>query len=151
MTFCVNCHRVYTIINMSYIKLSQAAQLLGVSSRTLMRWDEEGVFPAYKEPLSGAKFYEESVIKAYATLFDLERAYKSHLKKLPSISKEVKSYLPTEPLNPAKTPEPKDFKGMKKAFEDLHGWEQEHRDFSSKLSNARSTLEANIHPDNYVE
>lgn len=45
-------------------KQKEFAQLIKVSERTLVRWDEEGKFKARKNP-SGHRFYTEEDLKRY--------------------------------------------------------------------------------------
>lgn len=45
-------------------KQKEFAQLIKVSERTLVRWDEEGKFKARKNP-SGHRFYTEGDLKRY--------------------------------------------------------------------------------------
>ena len=112
---------------MSYIKISQAAELLEVSSRTLMRWDKEGKFPAHKEPLSKMRFYNKLDITNHAFWFKLRRRHKKHLKKLDEIRNEVDKYISTQPLDTGSNPKFHKYEDMKKAFDDLRDWKEKHK------------------------
>jgi len=132
---------------MSYIKISQAAELLGVNSRTLMRWDEEGKFPAHKENLSKMRFYEQSDITNHAFWFKLRRKHKEHLKRLDEIRKEVDKYISTQPLDAGTNPRFHKYEDMKKAFDNLRDWEKEHKLILEEYSQLPPGFKAKVDPE----
>lgn len=50
-------------INM-VLKPKEVAKLLGVTVKTLQRWDREGILVAYRTP-TNRRFYKEEQIKEY--------------------------------------------------------------------------------------
>lgn len=132
---------------MSYIKLSQAAKLLEVNPRTLIRWDEEGKFPANKEPISKMRYYDESDIISHVFWFKLRRKHKSHNKKLDDIRKEVNKYIITQPLDPGQNPKFHKLEDMKRAFDKLNKWEEEHLRILKEYSNIPRGFKAKVDPE----
>ena len=110
------------------LKISQAAKILGVSSRTLMRWDEDGKFPAHKEPISKMRYYSEDEIKTHALWFEIRRKHKKILNELDAIRAEVDKYIVTQPLDYGEKPKFHKLEDMKKAFDDLHKWERKQKE-----------------------
>lgn len=49
---------------MKKYKISEFAELLGVCTRTLRRWDEDELLKAYRTP-TGHRFYTEEQYKTY--------------------------------------------------------------------------------------
>jgi len=131
---------------MSYVKISQAAKLLGVNSRTLMRWDEKGKFPAHKEALSKMRFYDKLDITNHALWFSLRRKHRLHLKKLDAIRKEIDKYISTQPLSFGTTPRFHKYEDMKKAFDDLKNWRKEHQLILKQYSELPPRFKAKVDP-----
>jgi len=49
----------------SYLTVSQAATLLGVSPNTLRNWDNSGKLKARKQPISGYRLYQKSELDRF--------------------------------------------------------------------------------------
>lgn len=131
---------------MSYIKISQAAKLLEVNTRTLMRWDKEGKFPAHKETLSKMRFYDETEVLNHVFWFKLRRKHKDHVKKLGAIRAEVNKYVSTQPLQVGGNPKFHKFEDMKKAFVALNIWEKEHKEILKEYSQLPPGFKAKVDP-----
>lgn len=132
---------------MSYIRISQAAKLLDINPRTLMRWDEEGKFPAHKEPLSKMRFYNESEIISHVFWFKLRRKHKAHLKKLDVIRTEVDKYISTQPLQIGENPKFHKLEDMKKAFDAMNKWKNEHNEILKEYSQLPPGFKAKVDPE----
>lgn len=85
--------------NMSKTKISAAAELLGVSVRTLHRWDKKNKLPAKRDKFSGFLYYDSEKIKLLATFFKIRRKEKAHLRKLSLINNEKEKFIRTTPLS----------------------------------------------------
>lgn len=133
---------------MSYIKISQAAKLLGVSTRTMMRWDKDGKFPAdHKEKLSGIRFYDLDDINNHVFWFNLRRKHKDNLRKLGVIRAEVDKYISTQPLQAGENPKFHKYEDMKRAYDALHKWEEEHREILKEYAKLPSGFKAKVDPE----
>ncbi len=132
---------------MSYLRISQAAKILKVNTRTLMRWDNEGKFVAHKEPLSKIRFYDEVDILNHEIWFELRRKHKAHLKKLDSIRKEVDKFVVTQPLEFGANPKFHKLEDMKKAYDALRDWEKEERNITSEYGKLPSGFKAKVDPE----
>ncbi len=132
---------------MSYLRISQAAKLLQVSTRTLMRWDQEGKFPAHREQVSKIRFYDESDVINHAIWFKLRRKHKTHLKKLGAIRSEIDKYIVTQPLNTGENPKFHKFEDMKKAFDALRDWEKEEKEILKEYSHLAPEFKAKLDPE----
>jgi len=47
----------------TYLNISQAAKILGVSTGTLRRWDKAGKFPSQRHPINNYRIYKEDQVK----------------------------------------------------------------------------------------
>jgi len=47
----------------NYITIKEAAEILGVSSMTLRRWDKKGKLKAFRHPFNNYRFYKKTEIK----------------------------------------------------------------------------------------
>lgn len=107
------------------LTVSQAAKILGVNKKTLMRWDDDGWLKAKRDPLNNARLYDEAVIRKIARWYDLRRRHREHLAKLSPIRKNVDRFLPTTPLDAVTPPKLHNGEEMKLAYSELHKWEEE--------------------------
>lgn len=104
---------------MPKILISEAAKILRVSKRTLMRWDEDGKLKPERDTKSGNRLYDRQDMKRLA-----------HLRKLPAIQKKIEQYAATTPLNPLVPPKPNqsnELEEMKEAFKSIRDWERKWR------------------------
>lgn len=109
------------------ISITEAANILGVSKKTLIRFDESGRFPAERKS-NGYRVYDKTDIENHAFWFDLRRRHKEHNRKLNKIREEVDKYVSTQPLGPFRKSEFHKYSEMKGAFDALHKWEKEDRE-----------------------
>lgn len=112
---------------MDTININEASKILGVSKKTLIRFDEEGRFPAQRST-NGYRIYDKTDIENHALWFALRRKHKEHNRKLKTIKDEVDKYISTQPLGPFQKKGFHKLEGMKAAFERLHQWEEEHKE-----------------------
>ncbi|MHB8974042.1 MAG: helix-turn-helix domain-containing protein [Pirellulaceae bacterium] len=47
-----------------YLRISQAAEYLGVSSNTLRNWENAGKLPAYRHPLNKYRLFKKAELDA---------------------------------------------------------------------------------------
>lgn len=127
------------------LSISQAAKILGVNKKTLMRWDREGKFPAQRE--AGARVYEEQDIYNHAQWFNLRRKHRAHNRLLTTIRSEVDKYLTTQPLGPMENPKFHKYEDMKKAYGALRKWEEEDKKILEEYSRLPRGFTAKVDPD----
>lgn len=132
---------------MSYIKISQAAKILEVSTRTMLRWDKEGKFPAHKEPVSLMRFYDEVDIINHSIWFKLRRKHKAHLRKLGAIREEVNKHVRTQPLEIGYKPVFHNIEDMKKAYDALNNWNKVHKAIIEEYAKLPRGFKAKIDPE----
>lgn len=60
-----------------YIKVSQAAKLIGVSAETLRRWDKSGKFESIRHPINNYRVYPERNVLSFVEDLQLEFQYLS--------------------------------------------------------------------------
>lgn len=78
---------------MSYITIGQAAKLLGVSKRTLMRWHEAGKFsPTTREQLTKSRVYDEHQVRDLKILLDHEKRYMGNRRRLREVMSALDLY-----------------------------------------------------------
>lgn len=109
---------------MSNITISQAAKILGLNKKTLVRWEEAGLLIPAREELSRLRVYDKSRIELIAKWIDLRQRHSEHLKKLDPIRKNLDKFIPKLPLD-IQSPVGNKREDMKKAFDDKRNWEAE--------------------------
>ncbi len=78
---------------MSMITIKQAAKILGVSKKTLMRWHEIGRFiPKFREKTSKTRVYEESKVRDLKIVIDNEEKRRENIKKWHTTIEELKRH-----------------------------------------------------------
>ena len=126
--------------------IAKAASLLGINKKTLIRWDAEGKFPATRDK-SGARWYDEVEIANHAMWFKLRRKHRAHNRLLTAIRSECDKYLVTQPLGPMENPKFHKLEDMKKAYDDLHKWEEENRKIIKEYSKLPEGFHAKLDLD----
>lgn len=112
---------------MDKINVTEASKILGISKKTLIRFDEDGRFPAQRSA-NGYRIYDRVDIENHALWFSLRRKHKEHNRKLKKIQDEVDKYITTQPLGPFQKSKFHRLGDMRAAFEQLHDWEEEHKE-----------------------
>ncbi|RMG27427.1 MAG: MerR family DNA-binding transcriptional regulator [Bacteroidetes bacterium] len=74
-----------------YYKVSEVANLVGVSAETVRRWDKSGKFPSQRHPINNYRVYSEEQV--VSLLEDLQLTFQYGKKE-----KEVRASLPSEPV-----------------------------------------------------
>lgn len=74
-----------------YLSVSQAAEMLGVSSETLRRWDKNGKFKSSRHPINNYRVYSEEQVIHLVQELQSELQYRSKLQT----AKLVKPYFET--------------------------------------------------------
>jgi len=110
---------------MTKITTGKVAKVLGVTKRTFLRWDKEGIIPFEREEISKTRLYNPFVIEKVKQWLDLRKKHKEHLKKLGPIRENLDQFITRKPLDPFNPPKLHRYEDMKKAFDDLHRWEKE--------------------------
>ncbi len=129
------------------LTISQAAQILGVNKKTLMRWDAAGKFPAIKDPKTGARYYEEKDIQDHALWFNIRRRHKAHNKLLTSIRKEADRFSATIPLDAGAITGLHNAKEMQKAYGALRTWEKKHKEILKEYSKLPPEFHHKVDPE----
>jgi|SRR3989344_9051876 len=117
---------------MSLISLQQAAKKLGISTRTLLRWDEDGTFPAEHEEVSKTRVYEEETVEVYARYLLVRKKHREHLNKLGPIQAKKSKFIVTKPLNPYEPTQGHKYEEMKAAYEAIHEWEKTYKEIEEE-------------------
>lgn len=129
---------------MSYIKemndiisSTEAANLLGVTRRTLLRWEERKWLRSDRDE-RGNRIYRESHVRlakhAWDQWVNIRRYHREHLRKLPAIQKEIERFIVTTPLrvtDDGKLWNSKDLSDMKEAFKKMDEWQNKSRKIHS--------------------
>lgn len=121
---------------MSQITTKEASQILGISKRTLFRWEKEGRIKSTREGILNVRVYDRDYIEMAKKILELNQQEKDHLTKLPEIRNQVKEhyllqeYTPGKPLTLSTTEE---VETAMKAFKDEEAWLAEHKRLLNEL------------------
>lgn len=122
--------------NMPYITAAEASEILGISKRTLFRWEEEGRINSKREGILKVRLYDKDYITQSAEILRLNRLEKEHLAKLPAIRERVKQHLFVQDVHALHAGEPMKFMDVDaatKAFDDEEAWMAEHKRILNEL------------------
>ena len=114
---------------MLQITTKEASQILGISKRTLFRWEKEGRIKCTREGILKVRVYDRDYIVMAKKVLDLDRQIDKHNDRLPEILEQSKKhqleqvYTPGRPLKPLSY---LDVEAATKAFEDEEAWGAEH-------------------------
>lgn len=120
-------------MNNDIVTALEAEKELGISRRTIQRWEEWNWFTKglVKAP-NGTRLYNRShlrwakrMVAKWEKLRDDDR---EHLKKLPAIQKRIDRLIRTQPLERTRDPEPLNFREAQAAFQALEQWEKERQE-----------------------
>lgn len=120
----------YHVEMSKYITSTQAAKLLGVTRRTLLRWEERKWLRSHRDE-QGHRIYREDHVRWAKHVWDqwvsIRRHHREHLRKLPAIQREVERYIVVTSLERTKDKTPFDRGEMKEAFRKMKAWQEEAR------------------------
>ncbi|OGH18714.1 MAG: hypothetical protein A3F31_00595 [Candidatus Levybacteria bacterium RIFCSPHIGHO2_12_FULL_38_12] len=111
---------------MTLIKIGEAAKILGVNKKTLMRWDQSGLFPAKREQVSNIRVYDKAIVEKANKWLDFRKREKEHLDKLAGINKKRDKFIPIIPLGSSSNPQVHSYKEMKKVYGEYDDWKKKY-------------------------
>ena len=113
------------------LTISEAAKVLGVSTKTLRRWEEKGYLVPTRR--SNIRLYEPDIIGYWNIMLSLDKKMSNHIKLLSRLRKRLnKRYLAqgSTPIENPKFISKKEIKKFIKAFANMEAW---HRDYRKML------------------
>lgn len=118
---------------MPYITAAEASEILGVSKRTLFRWEEEGRIESKREGILKVRLYDRNHIIQSAKILRLNKLEKEHLAKLPAVREKVKQHLFVQDVHAGEPLRFMDVEAASKAFDDEEVWMDEHKRILNEL------------------
>lgn len=106
--------------------IQQVSNELGVSTKTLRRWEEKGYFKPERQENTNIRLYHPYIVGYWKKMLNLDRALKNHLRLLSEVRKELEKHLATEPLSGESFPY-LDIDAFSKANEAMEKWEKEYK------------------------
>ena len=123
------------------VTISEAANLLGISKKTLDRWDRLKICEPYFEELSKTRFYLKSDLEKLKNYWILRKIHKDHISRLEPIRKEIDKFIVTTTLsNPLKIQSFENTNLMKDAFDKMTKWEEEHKKIIKEYSEYKNLI-----------
>lgn len=108
------------------LTINKAANILGVSTKTLRRWEELGFFTPQRDPNTNIRLYHPYLVDYWKKLLDTNRELTNHLRKLDPVRKELEKHLAMKPLGPNDKLPMLDFEGFSKAHQEMEKWEKDY-------------------------
>ena len=115
----------------------QAAKELGVSVRTLRRWEEQGYFSPQKIENTNIRLYHIYAVGYLKRILDLDRNLRIHLQLLEGLKKDLdkhnmeQDFIPGKPL---KLMTEEDVHNFSKAYNAMEKWNKEFKRLLSELT-----------------
>lgn len=129
LTLPAGCHSIKFME--SFITSTEAAELLGIARRTLLRWEERKWLQSQRDEY-GNRIYRADHVRLAKHVWDqwvnIRRYHREHLRKLPALQREVERFIVTTPLQGTEDGRGLfSFKEMKEAFEKMEEWQEKNR------------------------
>lgn len=128
---------------MLQITAKEASQILGISKRTLFRWEKEGIIRSTREGILNVRVYDRDYIvqsKEYFSMIkkilDLNKQIREHNAKLPEILIQCRKYQLEQvyfPAEPLKLFSHSDLKAMGKAYDNEEAWDSKHKRLNNEF------------------
>ena len=112
--------------------IKQAATELGISTKTLRRWEENGSLMPEREPTTGIRLYHIYLIEQWKKLLTLDRKYRHHLKRLDELRVNLDKHIYTKPREGERVPL-LDAEGFGKAYDEMEKWEKEFKEMLNEM------------------
>jgi len=113
------------------ITSSEAAKIMGITRRSLLRWEEKGWITAVSRDANGNRVYHPHHLKWAAVMYErwenIRRHDRKHLRKLTPIQRRMSRLIRTQPLERTHHPEPLDFNELKEVLILMDEWRSEHK------------------------
>lgn len=109
------------------LTIKKVANRLGVSTKTMRRWEESKFFVPERDPHTGIRLYHPYAVEYWEKYLSVNRKYENHLKELSPINKELSRHLVMSPLAVNQKLPMLDTEAFLKAEEKLDIWEKEHK------------------------
>ena len=124
MSYCCSMDKIITS--------TQAAKLLGVTRRTMLRWEERKWLRSLPQrDEHGNRIYREDHVRlakhVWNQWINLRRYHREHLRKLPAIQREVECFIITTPLGDMGEGRMFDLREMQSAFRKMKEWQDKSR------------------------
>lgn len=107
------------------LTINQAAAILGISTKTLRRWEELNYYVPDRAPYTNIRLYNPAMVEQWKEMLDLSRRMTEHLKKFDPIKKELDKYLVLKPLSPGERLPMMNFDEFSIASNAEDKWEEE--------------------------
>jgi DNA-binding transcriptional MerR regulator len=120
------------------ITSSECAKELGLSRRTLMRWEEKGWLSAVTRDQQGNRLYRLHHVRWAARRHEewenLRAFHRKHLQKLPAVQQRLGKLIHTQPLERTYDREPVDLKELQEAIRLMEEWKTMSREIDKLYS-----------------
>ncbi len=103
--------------------IQQVANELGVSTKTLRRWDEKKLLIPERQGTTNIRLYHTWLVGYWKKYLELDRALKAHLALLGEVRRELEKYIVTKPLGTGPT-KMFDSKAFIEAHKAMETWEK---------------------------
>jgi len=121
---------------MPHITSAQAAKILGISKRTLFRWEDKSKIKSIREGVLQTRMYDQNYIQQTADILEINRQYEKNLAKLPSIREKITKFVFADDVNVVRQTGEVRFMDLDKAGEAMDEedkWLEEHKRLLNQL------------------
>lgn len=117
----------------NYMTIQHVANELGVSTKTLRRWEEKGYFVPERQATTNIRIYHTWPVGYWKRMLELDRSIKQHLKRLDGLRKELDKHMTEQDYIPGKKLKIIDGESFNKAYEDISQWDEEFKRLLDEL------------------
>lgn len=125
------------------LTIQQVANELGVSTKTLRRWEEAGYLVPERDKNTKVRLYHPYLIEYWKKKLDLDRAIREHLKLLEELKKELdaapieQTYIPGKPLRLISA---EIIERNRKAHDEIERWNERYKVMINELAKFPSIM-----------
>lgn len=112
--------------------IQQAANELGVSTKTLRRWEAKGFFVPVRQEVTNVRLYKVVDIEYWKKFINLDKALREHLNNLLAIRKALDKFIITTPLNGDIRP-PLNGKEFMRAHKAMTEWDKKYKQINQDM------------------
>lgn len=122
---------------MGYVSAAEAAKIIGITKRTLLRWDKNGYLPVsseMREGPMGARKYKKRDMEKIRDWRKYRKTERKLLRELRVVNRRKDKFIATKPLDVTESPKGYSYKEMKEAYDAHRDWRKRYDEVSEKLA-----------------
>lgn len=116
------------------LTIKQASNMLGISTKTLRRWEESGYFvPDERTQHTNIRLYNPQRIEYWKKMLELDRSLRGHLKLLQGLRDALDIHNAEQNYIPGQKLKFLDMDKFSKAYDEMEEWDKKYKTLLDEL------------------